>query len=384
MSRNLVNWSERPELGAFVMQQYAQLGPSDTARQIQERYGVFVQPDTVRKYHSRRVLREGLEAGGLDVSDPVDPGSIGGDLRPDQRNPESWEDLAEFYDRVVEESERREATFLGQTQLTVDRSAQRLPVGVCFWSDWQLGANGVMLRQLKADAEVIRQTDGLYTFVTGDLIQNFNAAKHPYALPDCILPDPRDQIKLVRWVLNRVGPEKIEGMVTGNHEYNSKRGAGLSPCEEWAREMKVPYLWHGGVVTYKVGAQSYTLGIRHKFRGESGINTTNAQRTMYEQWAPADVEVLGHLHYNDLQKRRKPGRETTWLRSGSYLKWDDHAMDAGGFMGSWGIPIIILYPDDHRVLPIYGADFYTGLRVLAAERQWYREQQAPEGNHGGE
>ena len=36
---------------------------------------------------------------------------------------------------------------------------------------------------------------------------------------------------------------------------------------------------------------------------ESGVNTTNAQRLMYDAWHPADVMVLGHLHYNDMQKR---------------------------------------------------------------------------------
>jgi hypothetical protein len=372
----LTNWAERPEVAAYVMTNYAQLGPSDLSEQIQSHWGLTVLPDTVRKYYARRRLREGILEDGLDVSDPPVVESIGGELRPDQRNPAGPEDVEELFRRAMEECERKETQSLAQSRLTINRSGERLPVGVCFWSDWQVGMSGVMLRQLKADAEALVAAEGLATFVLGDLIQNFNLAKHPYGLHECVLPDPNEQIACARWILQKVGRERIEGMVDGNHERNSKKAAGLMLTEAWARELQVPYLWHGAHVTYKVGAQTYTMGLRHKFRGESGLNTTSAQRTMYEQWHPADIEVLGHLHFNDMQKRRKPGRETVWLRAGSYLKWDDHGQDIGGYKGSWGIPLVVLYPDTHKVIPFYGADFYTGLEFLADQRRRYAEKQA--------
>jgi hypothetical protein len=374
MATSEFRWEENPEAGAFVVENYSSMHSPQIAEQIGARWGVHVSPGAVRGYFRHYQVRQKLAAEQGQGEYPAPAIVAGpGEVHPDQRAPLTEAEIADLYTATAEAIERKEAMRRGQTTLTVDFSKERLPVGLCFWADWQLGSNGVLMRKLEEDARAIRDTEGLEVFVLGDLIQNLNVKKHPQSLHECVLPDPRDQAYCAKYILNIVKP-KIHGLVDGNHEFNAKQAAGLVPTEDWCSELGVPYLWHGAVVNWKQGEQEYSLGLRHKFRGESGLNTTNVQRTMYEQWHAADVEVLGHRHYPDMQKRPKPGRDTVWLRTGTYQNIDEHGMYSGGYMGKWGIASIILFPDRKCVLPFYGGDFYTMLEVLADQRRRYRER----------
>src|SRR6185312_15377758 len=117
----------------------------------------------------------------------------------------------------------------------------------------------------------------------------------------------------------------------------------------------------------------YKLGLRHKFTNESQLNTTNVQRNMSLLWPDADVIVLGHRHYNDMQQIRKPLKEQVWLRAGTYQKWDDYGMSIGHYKGQWGVPLTIFFPAERCVIPVYGAHFYKGLEMLRFWREEYRK-----------
>lgn len=374
------SWKQNPEIAEFVFSNFTGKGSVDLARIVSLRWGVDLKPGQIRDYCRHRRTREDLEDKGVDapvcLAEQAAVLESPGARWPDKREPWKPSDAEELYRSAMEECERKEATSLAQTHLTVNRSSEVLPVGVCFWSDWQVGTSGVMMRQLLEDAETIRDAEGLYTFLMGDLIQNLNMVKHPSSLHECVLPDPRDQQNAARWIMDIANQRaKIEGLVDGNHEGNSKKAAGFCLGEAWSKELKVPYLWHGAKVTYRVGKVDYILGLRHKFRNESGINTTNVQRTIHQQlWPDADVVVLGHRHYNDLQQITKPLKTTAWLRAGSYQKWDEFGQSAGHYKGAWGIPLVILYPDERKVVPIYGENFHTGLEILQDVRDRYRKK----------
>lgn len=366
-------WNANQEVADFVFANYTEVGASDLSVKVATRFGIHLQPASIRSYVRHRKTREYLAKEGISTENLPEPAAEvpePGDRRPDQRKPATWEQIEEMFDGATAEIERKEAHRLAQTNLTVNFADSKMPVGVAYWGDWQVGANGVMMEKLKHDARTIRDTDGLNVFVMGDLIQNLNKLKHPESLHECILPDPREQSLCAKLILN-IAREKIQGMVDGNHERNTKQSAGFVPTEEWCKEFGFPYLWYGAKIAYTVGEVTYTMGLQHRFRGESGINTTNAQRRMYQEWYPADIEVMGDRHYNDLQKRPMPLGDTVWLRSGSYQKWDDYGQFAGGYKGSWGIPVVILYPDRKRVVPFYGSDFEVALEFLADQRARY-------------
>jgi hypothetical protein len=371
------SWLANPEIAEFVFTNYAGKGSVDLAHTVQERWGVSLSPGAVRDYCRHRRHREAMADQGVDLpiqaeevrAEVADRTSPWADKRPDPTEA----DARELFHWAMEEVERKEARSTAQTHLTCQRHREsRLPVGVCFWSDWQIGTNGVLMRQLEKDAQAIRDTDGLFCFPMGDLVQNLNQRKHPSSLHNCVLPDPREQEIAARYILD-TAREKIEGMVDGNHEMNTQQASGFTLGDRWARELGVPYLWHGGLVNYQVGAIDYKLGLRHKFTNESNTNTTNVQRNMSMLWPDADVIVLGHRHYNDLQQIKRPLKEQVWLRAGSYQKWDDFGMSIGHYKGQWGLPLVILFPDTRTVMPIFGANFYRGLQVLRFWREEYRK-----------
>lgn len=374
--RQYFDWAKHPEMSAFVSTNYSQLGPRDCAKALSAAFGVELQPHQVRKRF--RTLR------GDNLTRPEEQSSLptAEAVFRNQNEPPNFERIAEMYAAAVEEVERKESDHLGQTQLSVSFAKSHLPIGICFSSDWQVGTNGVMMRQLRSDISVMARAAGLHTVLLGDLIQNLNMVKHPSSMHEMTLTDPQDQLDCVRLLIHEllggaaldpVNP-KVLAAVTGNHEHNSKKAAGIDPTMGLCKEFSLPYLWHGGRLDVTVGQSSYVLGVRHLYQGESGINTTNAQRMMYHNWLPADVEVLGHRHYNDMQKRPMPGRDTIFLRAGSYQKWDDHGQFVGGYKGSWGIPLIVLFPDHKRIVPFYGSDFYQGLEFLEDQRRRYLDR----------
>ncbi len=351
--RTFFDWSRYPEISALVKQEYTKAGPRDLARQIATRFQVHLEPHQIRKrwrvltgenaeYHRRQHRKEETAA----VAAP-------------------------------------DTAFRNQNE-KLSFAATRLPLGVCFTADWQVGTNGVLMRQLREDARAIATAEGLHAVLMGDLIQNLNMVKHPSSMHEMTLTDPTDQLNCVRLLIHEILGEKpidptnpkILGAVTGNHEHNSKKAAGIDVTRGLCEEFGIPYLWHGGLLEIMVGESRYEIGLRHLYRGESNVNTTNAQRMMYQNWQPADVEVLAHRHYNDMQKRPMVGGDTIFLRAGSYQKWDDHAQFSGGYKGSWGIPLIVLMPDTRRIIPFYGSDFYLGLEFLADQRKRYRERHA--------
>lgn len=372
------DWSQYPKISDFVVEHYPAKGPTGLSALIATEFGVNLQPHQVRKRW--RVLRGDARVKTKDADRATVP--CPGNVFQNQNEAPDFDRIAEMFDAATEEVERKEADHLGQTQLSVNFSKSKLPIGVCFTGDWQIGTNGVMMRQLRKDTGAIAATDGLYSVLMGDLAQNLNMVKHPSSMHEMTLTDPQDQFNCVRLVIHEmlrkaeIDPldPRILAAVTGNHEHNSKKAAGIDPTSGFCKEFKIPYLWHGGRVDIVVGGANYVLGIRHLYQGESGINTTNAQRMMYHNWLPADVEVLGHRHYNDMQKRPMPGRDAIFLRSGSYQQWDDHGQFVGGYRGSWGIPLVVLFPDQKRIIPFYGSDFYFGLEFLADQRRRYQEK----------
>jgi hypothetical protein len=370
------SWIENPQIADWIFENFAVKGSVDVCQAVQSRWGVSLSPGAVRGYVCLRRKREEMADQGVQLptypaevtAEVAGPDSPWADKRPDMTEA----DARELFRWAMEEVERKEAASTAQTHLTCQRhKGINLPVAVCYWSDWQIGANGVMMRQLEQDAEAIRDAEGLFTFPMGDLVQNLNQRKHPSSLHNCVLPDPNEQETAARYILD-ITREKIEGMVDGNHEMNTQQASGFTLGNRWAKDLSVPYLWHGGLVSYHVGQIEYKLGLRHKFTNESNLNTTNTQRNMSMLWPDADVVVLGHRHYNDMQQIKRPLKEQVWLRAGSYQKWDDFGMSIGHYKGAWGIPLTILFPDSRCVMPIYGASFYKGLQVL---RMWREEYQ---------
>jgi len=122
----------------------------------------------------------------------------------------------------------------------------------------------------------------------------------------------------------------------------------------------------GGVVWIEVGEQRYKWVARHKYKYESSLNTTNAQRNLNMQAGGADVVSLAHKHFVDYHAKQAGGRKVCYIRCGTYKIWDDYGQAIGGHKGEIGVPIVIFYPDRHKVVGF--DDLEDGLLHLRALR----------------
>ena len=116
----------------------------------------------------------------------------------------------------------------------------------------------------------------------------------------------------------------------------------------------------------KLGEQTYTIHARHKTQGESGLNSTNAQRRLLDMHGIVDVVAIAHKHYPDMQAVTRHGQPVTYLRSGCYKPYDEYGQKLAGYRGQQSVPVTILFPDEHKVLPF--RELRDGVKFLKALR----------------
>lgn len=275
----------------------------------------------------------------------------------------STEDVEHFIEAMIALQDAQSALDTKQVEAAI-RLDETKPVGLAFWGDWHLGGSGVKYRLFQRDLETILSTDGLYCLGLGDYKDNMITGTPAGANFEQII-QPGMQDKVVLYYMEQIG-EKMLALVRGCHDdWTKKQGDTdfVAACAEKARAVN---FWHGGTLTIHLGEQTYTGHIRHKFKYESSLNTTNAHRRMMETYGPADFAALAHLHNPEGDDRHFMGAYRSFVRSGSYKVWDEFGQKIGGFKGRPGIPVAILYPDEHRI--VTHRDLRTGIEHLKALR----------------
>lgn len=256
----------------------------------------------------------------------------------------------------------------GATKLNIDLSAETHPIGLAFTGDWHVGGIGVDYPRLYSDIETLAATSGLYIFGMGDYGDNYKAAagRASAGLYDAVLANPDDQQRVWGALLAKLGP-KLLGLTLGCHLDWDFYRSGHDPLAEVCEKLGTANLGHGAVVSLTVGTQKYSGLVRHRLPGESALSTTNPQRRATNEYPtddPFDFVALGHRHFNDLQTRSVNGQQRVWLRSGSYKVWDRYAQSLGGYVGEPGVPILILYPRERKLVAFWGGHLAEALEFL--------------------
>lgn len=251
-----------------------------------------------------------------------------------------------------------------------------LPVGLCGVGDVHAGGD-IEYELFERDLELIRDTDGLFPIFMGDLIDNFKPqAKSGTGLYEALIGRPDLQTAYIatrtRWV-----KDKIVAMCKGNHEGFDGRWAGIDSMSALARDLGCTYFTEaGGSIFAYVGDHRYHIICKHDWRGRSSINKGNAARRIWDEWPwsfeSADAVLLAHLHEPHSEQPMRKGQPVAYLRTGTYKLRDSWA-ESNGYRPSYGVPMLILYPDERRIIPIHGDNFLQAVRFLIAEREHYRD-----------
>lgn len=272
--------------------------------------------------------------------------------------------IGEYYDVLKCYNDAVDNLDTKQTKTCITINDDR-PIGIAFWGDWHIGARGVNYRQFDIDRELINQTDGLYCIGLGDYKENQNALVHASGVNEQFAT-PGLQDILVRNFFYEV-KDKMLAAVTGCHDSWDKKVGDKDFIATLCEVANCVNLWHGGGVTINLQDQTYKIRARHKYKNESGMNTTNAQRNLLNDFGPADVIAVAHKHFPDYQEIDRMGQAVSYLRTGTYKIYDEYGQQLAGYQGKVGVPVIVFYPGEHRFLGV--KDLRNGIELLKSVRR---------------
>lgn len=265
----------------------------------------------------------------------------------DKKEP-TEQDIDEYYEQLKRTNSAIMRLESKQTKASISIDDDK-PIGLVFWGDWHLGAKGIDYEQFDKDLEIINNTDGLYVVGMGDYKDNANAVIHPNSVQEEIAQsDMQDRIVLRKFEQTA---EKHIVTIRGCHDDFDKRLSNKDFIQSLCDITGAVNLWHGGIINLTIGTQEYRIGARHKYKFESSLNTTNTQRNFINEFGHCDIVALAHKHYCELQHTQRMGDNTIYLRSGSYKRYDEFGQKLAGYEGIHGVPVVILMPDTHEMIP---------------------------------
>lgn len=286
--------------------------------------------------------------------------------------PPDDEDMESYFEALEKVSDSKSA--ISRTQeSTVFTPSDNLPVAIAFTSDWHVGAGGVDYARLRADLDVIRETEGLYAVHLGDLIENTKPqGKSGPALFGALFPNPDDQIQYLVSRM-RMASGKWVAVCQGNHDAFDGRWAGIDRLPALASDLGCAYFTErGGTVVINHHGHRYVVVVKHQWRGNSGINKSNSHRRLWEEWPwewqSADVVVLGHTHEPLCETVQRRGEPVAYIRCGTYKVKDDYG-ERLGYRSGYGVPVVIFWPGERRFIPFPGERFDDAVAFLKSARE---------------
>lgn len=306
--------------------------------------------------HAPRSAQNGAD---LSATMPYDDIDAPPRLRKGSTDDELWDYLEQSFDRRGGEKSHEPVT----------RSFRSGPIGIAFLSDVHVGGGGVDLARFRADVGTISRTPNLYAVFNGDLLENTKPQlKSATALYSAQFANPKEQYG---YALSRMALCRDKWLVInqGNHDQFDFRVAGIDRLEMLAHQLGVPYRTEAGAtIKLTVGEQPYVIVAKHDHKGKSQLNKSNSQRRLWDEWPHewenADVVALAHLHEPLVEHVMRKGREVVYLRSGSYKVVDAWA-ESGGYKPAYGVPVVIFWPGERKVLAFPGSLFAEACEYLS-------------------
>jgi len=224
-----------------------------------------------------------------------------------------------------QETERRMARMASQSI-----RFKRGPVCLCFFGDHHLGSRGTDYPRMFAEAELIRDTPGMWVVLLGDLLDNFVIGQLRRIRDDARMTIG-DEWALVRRYLRIVGP-KLVAQVAGNHDQWAKLLMGVDYFREVAAAIAPGALYDTDDSRFmvQVGDWAVPVRIRHHWRGHSIYNITHG----IERAAKWDHDFLigagAHKHRGGVARPFVVGGEQGMgVMVGTYKRYDAYARRLG-------------------------------------------------------
>jgi len=221
------------------------------------------------------------------------------------------------------------------------------PACLVFLADLHFGGFGVDYPRAFAEAEIIRDTPGMFACFVGDAVNNFIAGRLVQkALVGELLIDEGWAI-FRRW-LRIIGP-KMRLVVSGNHENWTRQLAGVDYMRECTASVApgVIYDRDDCRIKLQVGDAVWPGRIRHKWQGKSIYNPTHG----IERAAKWDADFLwavgAHNHSSGVARGfNVGGRSGMAVMCGTYKRIDDFAAMLGFPKRNESVAVALVFDEE--------------------------------------
>ncbi len=238
------------------------------------------------------------------------------------------------------------------------------PTAISFISDQHISlGNTVDLERMRADAELVAETDGCYAILGGDATDNH--IKHRSAVL-AARSQPSDQYELFEFYLGIFAHRVLVG-IAGNHDLWTNEFAGVDVLGMLHKKHRVCYAPDEANLRISVGQQLYKVCMRHQFRLNSSFNQTHAVKQLFRVGDnDFDIGCIGHHHEGAIEPFYGHGLERWACRPGSYQITSAYSRQYGYVKTRPTCPTFILYPGERQIVGFH--DLRPALRFLKAER----------------
>lgn len=315
--------------------------------------------EAIRKRVRRWKLEQGTRTKRVPSATVLDPLEL----------PDDWVD--KLYENAKEQSRLRLETEKAETTYNVQVDDDK-PIMLVWTGDQHLLDGGTDHELWDEDVGLWTTTEGVYIGAGGDWANWYSPAVLPRAMPANTLPSDLTEPVVRRQIEKLHGDAKrVLFGVVGNHD-EFPAATGWHPIDRIYRDLGIPNLGPGGNVVLHFGDVKYRIAARHHFNFSSALNDTNSMRNLWMQAGGPDIVCTAHLHRPTLHMPTMDGRDTVWIRCGSY-KRNDHYAKRKNFVHTRpdpaDMPGVILFPDEKDMIPF--RNYRDGLALLTSLRDEY-------------
>lgn len=176
------------------------------------------------------------------------------------------------------------------------------PICLVHIADTHLGSNGVDMQRLREEAEIVRDTPGMWCAFVGDLVDNFIIGKLMNQRMFTNMSVAREWLLAEHYM--KMISSKLLYNVAGNHDNWTVAVSGVDKLEslnrvaELSANRSMPYDSDELNIVIHVGEAEYPTRVRHKWRLNSIYNATHdiEQAARLDDKWPFKIAIGAHKH----------------------------------------------------------------------------------------
>lgn len=221
--------------------------------------------------------------------------------------------------------------------------------------DTHVASWGTDHRLLRNILKEIKETDGLYVALMGDLIQMSIKLRSVIEVSDNMLP-PEQQAQFLEKMI-----EEIEGKIAFSSWCNhgverEEKQSGISHIK-YLLSRRAAYFNGIGEPDVQVGDQIYKFACSHKFRGSSIFDSTFGPKRYMRMEAPErEITLQADLHVPAVSHYWAGGMQRLAITGGTFQLSSGYAQRYFSLRTCPAMPCIVLHHDQHKFVPFWTLD----------------------------